>query len=272
MVFGVPECDYVPAVGMFRVRKAIGKSFSSGGFGMMLSVGDSSSPETTPQGNNEREEDDAEQTNVGATSMETTPSMSKPSPAEHLFIEEALVLFERGVLDVYDCDGTKLDARRLYGMLESLDVPLPIYLTYAHLRAQDYRVLRHVSLPEIMSVFDAERQDGSTYEMIKQARRTSPPITLDDNPAAIALDVYQPNTQFRKTNPGTPDLYVSVASYKLPSPTFTELQGIMEQCNDVPLRIATVSDSGVVVMFGVTNVGVPDISNNESDNHDDCDS
>jgi hypothetical protein len=48
-------------------------------------------------------------------------------------------LFERGVLDVYD-SGTKLDAQRLYGMLEPLDVPMLLYLAYAHLRAQNYRI------------------------------------------------------------------------------------------------------------------------------------
>ena len=257
MAFGVPECDYTPAVRLFRVRKAIGKTFSSGGFGLSLPVESQEHSET----------DDIE------TSNERSTEPTKPLPAEHLFIEEALFLFERGLLDVYDGE-TKLDSRRLYGMLEPLNVPLPIYLTYAHLRAQDYRVLRHVSLPDADTDADTDmhvQDDDKRQRLRKEARRTSLLTTLDDDPAAIAFDVYKPNTQFRKTNPGIPDYLVSVASYTLPSPTFVELQNLMNSCQGVPLRIATVSDSGVVIMFGVTDYGVPDISNSERNMNDTCD-
>ena len=274
-MFGVPECDYVPSLHMFCVRNAIGKSFTSGGFGMKLPVDTShgnlllESTEHNNEGDTTipcQENENKEQ----GHDMETTPLPSKPSPpAEHLFIEEALFLYERGVLQVYD-DDVMLNAQQLYGMLEPLHVPLPIYLAYAHLRAQDYRVLRHVSVPShahdsLQQNVDDSGQEHDNYKMIKQARLVSPPKTLYEDPMAIAFDVYRPNTQFRKTNPGTPDFYVSVASFAIASPTFDQLQSLMQACNGVPLRIATVSDSGVVIMFGVTNVGVPDISEAKND-------
>lgn len=49
-----------------------------------------------------------------------------------------------------------------------------------------------------------------------------------------------------------------------------ELQELQESCDGVPLRIATVSDGGAVIMFGVTNVGVPNISNRDNGNSDEA--
>lgn len=277
MVFGVPECDFVPSLGMFRVRKAFGKSFTSGGFGMALSVEKKEEVSQDTANNDDQKEQDALDTlPLNAKEGKEQSKAAAPS-AEHLFIEEALVLFERGVLDVYNHNDTKLDAQGLYDMLEELGVSLPIYLTYAHLRAQDYRVLRHVAGSVAQVESSNGRNNSDAYEadetllqqqqqQIKQARRTVLLQTLDNDPSSIAFDVYQPDTAFRKTYPGPPHFVVAVASFKLQSPTFVELQELQESCNGVPLRIATVSDGGAVVMFGVTHVGVPDIStSNDND-------
>jgi hypothetical protein len=229
---------------MFRVLRAKGKSFSSGGFGISLPV---ESPSTKLEQKINRKKDEDKDT----------------STAQHLFIEEALVLFERGLLEVYNGD-TKLGACGVYGMLEALSVPLPIYLAYAHLRAQDYRVLRHVSRSQQDKNRKRPRQEDTTNLTQKEAFRLAllqaVPLSLDDDPTAIAFDVYEPNTHFKKSSPGIPHFHVAVASYRLPSPTFSQLQALTKKSNGVALRIATVSDSGTVIMFGVTDYGVPDIS------------
>jgi hypothetical protein len=82
MAFGVPECDYICTLNMFRVRKVIGKKFSSGGFGMIPPIDDVSPQQVVNGGEgtnrnvNANDDDDA-------TSSTTS---SKPRSAEHLFI------------------------------------------------------------------------------------------------------------------------------------------------------------------------------------------
>lgn len=251
----VPVCVFAPDVKMFRVLHAKGKSFSSGGFGIPLPVESSMKQEGQSKTNNASGEQDSNKDDDSSTARSTC--------AQHLFIEEAIVLFERGMLEVYN-GTTKLDAFHLYGMLEPLNVPFPIYLAYAHLRGQDFRVLRHVSRDSVQKE-DRKRPRQldklPPKEAFRTALRTALPVSLDDDPTAIAFDVYQPNTHFRKSNPGIPDYHVAVASYRLPSPTYSQLQALIAKCDGVPLRIATVSDSGTVIMFGVTDYGVPDISN-----------
>jgi hypothetical protein len=234
MPFGVPECDYVPSLRMFRVRKVIGKQFFAGGFGMTLSF------------SNKNEKGDS-------------CSFKNQQSAEYLFIEEVLFLLERGVLQVYSERGELLHLQRVYEMLETTRVPISIYLTYAHLRRQDYRVLRHV--PDDASM--------TTNDSSKEARRTMVLTTLNQDASSIAFDVYRPNTHFKRTDPGIPHLQVAVASFQLPFLTFIQLQSLIQKIGNVPLKIATVSDSGVVVMFAISSVGVPTIITN---NHDDYDS
>jgi hypothetical protein len=56
-------------------------------------------------------------------------------------------------------------------------------------------------------------------------------------------------------------MYVASMSMTHRSPRFSDLQRLLEQvCHGIPLKLATVSDSGTVVMFGITNVGVPSIA------------
>ena len=73
-----------------------------------------------------------------------------------------------------------------------------------------------------------------------------------------AFDVYQPNSAFPRTAPGLPDFYVAVTSFSHPTLSFDDIQTLIRNsCRGIPLKIATVSDSGTVVMFGITSVGVP---------------
>lgn len=244
MVFGVPECDFIPSLRMFRVRKAIGKAFTSGGFGMTLVVVNDDCTTNT---------DESLQKKISTTTK------------EHLFVEEALFLFERGVLDVYDEHSLKMEARGIYRMLTTAKIPISVYLTYAHLRAQDYRVLRHVS--------NTNHGDGDAAATIKEARQHLVLQTLQENPTAIAFDVYKPNTQFRKTSPEIPEMVVAVTNFQQPSLRFEEMQALLAaQCSNedgVSLKLATVSDSGVVIMFGITGDGVPDILLQQRNDDDD---
>lgn len=62
----------------------------------------------------------------------------------YLFLEEALYLHERGLLQVLDETGDEpMNSPRLFSMLEVHGIDLASYLTYAHLRTQTFVVLRH---------------------------------------------------------------------------------------------------------------------------------
>uniref|UniRef100_A0A7S3V4Y1 Uncharacterized protein n=1 Tax=Chaetoceros debilis TaxID=122233 RepID=A0A7S3V4Y1_9STRA len=76
----------------------------------------------------------------------------------------------------------------------------------------------------------------------------------------IAFDCYNPNGSFRKSNPGQPDFYVAITSFTEPSPTISTFNKIIKSCGDTSFRVASVSDGGIVVMFNMTDVGVPVIS------------
>lgn len=77
---------------------------------------------------------------------------------------------------------------------------------------------------------------------------------------SIAYDVYEPNAGFSQSCPGLPDVHAAATFYNHNDSAFSDLQQLMTQADGIPLRIATVSDSGTVIMFGVTDLGVPVIS------------
>jgi hypothetical protein len=79
-------------------------------------------------------------------------------------------------------------------------------------------------------------------------------------PASIAFDCYKPNSAFRKSAPGLPDFYVAATHYSTAKLSFRQIQQLLHQADGLPLKIATVSDSGVVIMFGITDYGVPNIN------------
>jgi hypothetical protein len=75
---------------------------------------------------------------------------------------------------------------------------------------------------------------------------------------SICWDAYQPDATFAKTRPGPPDFYVAVTFYNQAQVSLPDLQSlVLDKCQGIPLKLATVSDSGTVVMFGVANSGVP---------------
>jgi hypothetical protein len=264
-------CEFVKEIGLFRILRAKGKALASGGFGVAIaepgSKNDSApeevvlSPPTKP-----------------AATGTTNHHLSKPS--DFLFIEEVIFLFERGLLQCLAPNSSSstttattacLDSSQLYQLLLPLGVSLPIYFAYAHLRKQDYRVLRHA--PERLALLQQQQQqDTSTsYQQTQSLRhqvrdsiqRAAPPTIQqkdDDAPTTIAWDVYSPNSDFAKTKPGIPDFYVAVSYFNVPSLSFQQLQTLLvTKCHGIPFKIATVSDSGTIVMFGLDNFGAPPI-------------
>lgn len=232
------RCSFESQRGMFRVIEAKGKALSSGGFGVTIS--------TKP----------SEETDIDATAKS----------AEYLFVEEMLFLQQQGLLECMDnATGSALDSAQLFRMLPILNLSLPMYLVYAHLRSQDFRVLRHS--PDRLSLLMQQEKLSDTSSRqestrLRQQVRTSiaeaPPPSIDR--AEIAWDAYNPNSKFGKTHPGLPNFYVAVTYYNEPHIRFSQINNlIMNRCHGIPLKLATVSDSGTVVMFGVSNMGVPKI-------------
>lgn len=81
----------------------------------------------------------------------------------------------------------------------------------------------------------------------------------------IAFDVYKPNSNYRKTNPDQPDFYVTISNFAQPSPPFVKIKGLIETCNGIPLRMSSVADGGTVIMFSLTDCGVPDLTSTKKD-------
>ncbi len=289
------SCVYDRKLGMFRVIQSKGKSLNGAGFGVSWTV----------------------QINA-----------EKTSNSEYLFIEEALFLHERGLVDVFipsldedkgnkqDLDvftGNPADTKTIYALLHEMKIPLSIYLTYSFLRSQTFIVLRHtadrfniIARLECESMKNSSTSDGfkcdENKEMWKKSKRktsvvllkkelrkdvfhASVPIifrdhtdesdkrnesyssdnlgttnhTNDDGGDQIAFDCYKPNGNFRKTNPGQPDFYVAITSYAQPSPPFPKVKALVQICNGIPFRLASVSDGGTVVMFNITDSCTPSI-------------
>ena len=300
-----------------------------------------------------------------ASDRESDPKSQPPPPSPqqqaplYLLIEEVLFLHERGLVEVYDEDEKqRLDSKDLFAMLPKLGVAFPVYLTYAHLRAQTYIVMRHA--PRRLDIVDAlaeksvrkrkrdekeEEKSGdvniaaasmaasttSEKEQIIEkkgcldktgsAEVTKPretrganlkrrlravefnapapilmrstdavekwsqhlssarsgdnghqePVAAEEQHAVpgacslpstcpIAFHVYGPNSAFKRTDPGRPDFCVAIASYAEASPCFGSINALVSIARGVPVRISTVADGGTVVMFSLTDYGVPPIA------------
>jgi len=186
----------------------------------------------------------------------------------------------------------------LFRLLEENNLSLPIYLAYAHLRSQAYIVLRHVDVYQPLDDAEEHEQEDEkcsatenlgergdqSVDRTKRRRKlllrqkrlnASSPIILSnlhfgksaildpheyskDASRYIAFDMYNPNSNFRKTNPGRPDYYIAVSHYNAgqQSPTFDILIKLVKVCQGVPLRLVSVSDSGAIVVFGITDAAV----------------
>jgi hypothetical protein len=271
------RCCLDVELGMFRVLEAKGKALSSGGFG--VSIPRKPQPSTT----------NADETEAVDEVGEEDKKNSARAANEYLFVEEVLFLHERGLLECLgsapaNTDATvdptdTMDTAQLFRLLPLLNMSLPMYLVYQHLRSQDFRVLRHDPnrLPllkrqeELRSMREKglplrHEATGLRHQVRSSIAQALPPSIPSEGALTIAWDAYLPNSQFGKTHPGLPDFYVVVTYYNEPHVRFAQIEElVVNHCHGIPLKLATISDSGTVVMFGVSNMGVPSIHDANGD-------
>ena len=393
---GAPTCSFVPDKGMFLLKNPKGKSLNTYGSHLPQErqssesvaahpkcgvgeasergndhhaeppsvVGNKSTVSDETSGNNTcAEKTSAKSSAEAVNKVDRGESKSKPkAPPQqtqlYLFIEEVLFLHERGLVEVYKDDEEKdrLESKHLFALLPKLGVPFPVYLTYAHLRAQTYIVMRHA--PRRLDIVDAltersarkrKRDDGeakegkeadagvesvaanatsepkastdlakvdedeanksrgkrsanlkkrlravefnapapilmrstdsagkwSQYlplarsghdveaqeeELAEEEQRAVPGACTVPSTSPIAYDVYGPNSAFKRTDPGRPEFCVAIASYAEASPGFGSINALVSIARGVPVRISTVADGGTVVLFSLTDYGVPPLA------------
>jgi hypothetical protein len=188
-----------------------------------------------------------------------------------LYLEEVLFLFDRGLLTVVDEDSNKvLGMSELYALPPSYDLPLPVLLVYQHLRQQTFCTVRHS--PTRLSII--KRIDERLLE-INQSNRNNRIMSSDQQLALmrsqlrkeemqscspglqrLAFDCYNPGTPYSSSCPRIPDFSVAVSYYNAKTWGFDDLQDLIKEASTV-VKIALVSDSGTVLVIGMTELGVP---------------
>ncbi|KAL7556507.1 hypothetical protein ACA910_000970 [Epithemia clementina (nom. ined.)] len=263
-----------------------------------------------------KESNSSDGVNLNSDEQDTLNDVGNPLPSttarsktvtttteEYLQIEEVLFLFERGLLEAVDERETVMEMPQLYALLNhhtsdsaGAMLSLPIYLSYAHLRQQGYRVVRHS--PERRKILMAMEEDkrnpankkrspenndddnGADYygrckkpfSVLKRELRDAscmvvPPAIgsgVDGGPLRLAWDVYPPDQNFSRSAPGLPSFSVLVTSYSEGMITFSQISQCIRDSHPTPIKIATISDGGIVVMFGVTDECIPPISRTET--------
>jgi hypothetical protein len=84
--------------------------------------------------------------------------------------------------------------------------------------------------------------------------------TVSENGTPFAWDVYRPNSQYSKANPGLPNFRVMVAPFTGHGVSVDWLHQATSTESDqeaIPVKIAVVSDAGTVLMFGLSTASVP---------------
>jgi hypothetical protein len=274
-------CVLDPSKRVFQVVQVKGKALASGGFGISLldeeidkrtdhdaDINDKQSAGKGPAGETLRHDlasstqkcdvTDADSSMATCRALDETLSPSKKA-TEVLFIEEALFLHKQGLLSALsETDQRPLDTSQLYQLLPKMGVSLSIYLVYAHLRSQDFRVLRHD--PKRLDILRQQQQPELSRDEALLLRRkvrasiqNAPPPCIsnasdgtgpvpDPSSLKICWDVYNPSAQFAKTRPGLPDFCVTATYYNIPCVTFSHVKAMIH--GNIPLKIATVSDTG----------------------------
>lgn len=282
--------------GMFRVKRAKGKSFSSGGFGVAISV----KKETVADPLDEKCKAEADKPGHSTVNGDPTSTCSEPTDKpppnttqQYLFLEEVLFLHEQGLLacqigEIGDeasnsnnddtTPQTILRASALYAMLKTHQVSMASYLVFAHLRQQTFRVLRYTTnrLALLRQRTEEEPATATTttapntttpskrnilLQLRLDVQEAPPPFVIDRSTTTeepqFAFCVYNPDSTFSKSNPGLPDFLVAVTVFGQPSLDYAALQDLITKAEGIPIKLATVADSGAVVMFGITDYGVP---------------
>jgi hypothetical protein len=239
---------------LFRLRKSAGGTIAKGAFGFFMSASSTSST-STPE---------IETIDQSSGLTEVPPESEPAEVCWCLFIEEVIYLHERGLLAAYSPTNVRLESFDLYGLLPDHGMPLAVYLVYAHLRVQTFKVVRYsrdrrnVIQQQIIA---AAAQDVALAKdhrrLLREAAAAARPPPESNLSQSLAWDVYPPDVIHRKSEPGLPAFAVVVTHYTTADVPFARLQSLVHENAAVPLKIATVSDCGTVVLFGVTDLGAP---------------
>ena len=115
----------------------------------------------------------------------------------------------------------------------------------------------HAPAPHSLQSIDVFSKEKSQAKDFEQSQLSDASKHCSTPRTRIAFDVYNPNASFRRSNPGRPNFCVAVTSYAEASPMFSSLTSLVMEARGVPVRIATVADGGTVVLFSLTEYGVP---------------
>ena len=312
------QAKYEPERLVFLLTRKRGKSISNGGFGIVLSKTWTTSDKAQTKNNEpdiHLESVESQCTNhPSGKSKEVTSSTNNPkcngprqddlkssvvtTTKEYLLIEEVLFLYERGILEAVDERGIVMSMDQLYSLLnDSGTMSLRTYLSYAHLRQQGFRVVRHsperrrilLAMEHEENMRRRKRQklaaggttlgndDWKSFAVLKRdfreaSAKAAPPSSMDCSNATPVLtwDVYPPEQTFSRSAPGLPQFSVLVSSYSQAFISFPQIAECIRLNHPIPIKIATVSDGGIVVLFGVTEEGIPRLpSATEKPNDDD---
>ena len=314
---------YRPSLQLFQVMKCKGKLYANGGYGILLSE------EQQQQQQQQQDVDKLKTTTKTDTVVDkdsltpTTTTTKRMVTREHLLLEEALFLHEQGMLQIYKEQHSNphspqqqspppqslllLESHHLYNMLHPQRVSLMVYLVYAHLRTQTYRVVRHTQTrrriltemdtiqrqvqQDVTQEEEEEEEEGEEEDHNNNAMKKDKKQSLRQNvryqqlrrelrqdsakapyPSTCfssfqnsnrhgrcllpAFDVYNPSANFARSHPGLPDFHVAITSYTHAMLTLHDVNDLVHYGKGIPLKIATVSDSGIVIMFGLSDSGI----------------
>lgn len=273
---------------LFRLVRSSGGTLSKGGFGIHVPISSVTmiEEEKAPQkkmdkleGSRNTSTDQSEASRE--KDIETNVSNDQSTRISwHLFLEEVIYLHERGLLEAYDTNEQRLDSYHLYKLLPDHDIPLAVFLVYAHLKQQTYKVVRFSR--ERRNIILQQQQQKEQKQQLpggkENGQRTPLPFLLREASARaklppfhsidceLAWDVYPPNTTYQKRDPGLPAFSVLVTSHTRPF-HFDRIRALLQENDPVRIKLATVSESGTVVLFGVTDIGAPNIAPNQSENN-----
>ena len=279
------DCEVV-----YRVTRTGGRSLATGGFGFVAVDQNDNNEDNDNDDNDKKRDGDDDVVDSG----------------ERLFLEEVLFLHERGLLECHSPGNPSnlWSPKSLYGMLRTPvthdgggsdtdggrgtdggkggGLSFPVYLVYAHLRRQGFRVVRHTPdkldlLEQVAALEQQDREEVPTAPATTTTTTSPPPPPPNPTPTALRLalrrnaasasaapleglawDVYAPDARFRRSSPGLPLFCVAAASFGVPM-RWDTLRTLVRDCRGIPLQIGTVSDSGQVIMFGIHDFCAPHV-------------
>ena len=297
---------YDPERKLFRLKKSSGGTISKGAFGVHISCDSCSLPDgegvkpphqtevvstIIQKSKSECRSDDEILENellrekcVIRRDFDRAEKKSTAVSEWYLFIEEAIYLHERGLLDVHNTADAKMESYDLYKLLPDHGMPMPVYLVYAHLRQQTFKVVRYSKeRREIIKEQVAfqqgqqyrqnkektnDKKDGLNASLKEEDRRPNfgkrlresgaiaRPPPLNDVSRHLAWDVYPPDATYLKREPGLPAFSVLVTLHSSLFPV-DFLRVLVQENDPIIIKVATVADTGTVILFGVTNIGAP---------------